>query len=193
MSTLNGNSTSLFHKLKSPQDLVRLFVRWFYCDFFKFDKLSSPVYTSQNGLSDLVIIRMCPMALLFPLFPATTSPPSLPPHLAFCGLQDERIISLIPRPSIPPPVFDCLQFAKTEGEGPGYPTMWSMAQNHMWSCLRCIAVLEGRLSLCFVLAMKFGQEPTKDIKCTKHIWAKRYSTERLPIDVCELSTVTKFI
>ena len=41
--------------------------------------------------------------------------------------------------------------------------------------------------------MKMGQAPAKDdIKHMKHICAKQYSSEGLLIDVCELSTVTKF-
>ena len=64
---------------------------------------------------------------------------------------DVVIFSLIPRPSIPP-VFDCLQYAKTEEEGLGNHVTWFAAQPSYaimtplnsqvmqlwnWSCILC--------------------------------------------------------
>ena len=100
--------------------------------------------------------------------------------------------SLVPRPS-PAPVFDHLQYAKTEGEGLVNLTMWSAAQTSHVVTLICIAMLGRRPILRSELATKTRKVLTENtIKRTKHIWVRRNGSERLPNDVCEISAVTKF-
>ena len=140
--------------------------------------------TTTQGNSEEVgspYIRMCPMVLFLPLFPA--------PHLASCGLQYGRVISPIPRPSLHP-VFDNLQFAKTEWEGLGFSTVWSMAQNHMVvPAMHSHAREKTKLVFC----TSREEALTKDvIKRAKHIQAKRCTSGGLPNGLCELSSVTKF-
>ena len=57
-------------------------------------------------------------------------------------------ISLVPRPS-PPPVFDRLQYAKTEGEGLVNLSMWSAAQASHVVTLICIARIMEKTDLAF--------------------------------------------
>jgi len=65
--------------------------------------------------------------------------------------------SLVPRPSMPP-VFDCLQYAKMEGEGLGNFITWSTAQqsHQMSSCLLLTAKWYTRPILHSVLATVTG-------------------------------------
>ena len=69
-------------------------------------------------------------------------------------------LSLVPRPSMPP-VFDCLQYAKMEGEGLGNFITWSMARrsHQMSSCLLLTAKWYTRPIVHSVLATKMGQAP----------------------------------
>ena len=100
-------------------------------------------------------------------------------------------VSLVPRPFLAP-VFDRLQYAKTE-EGLVNLTTWSAAQASHVVTLICIAMLGRSLILSSVLATKTRQTLTENnINRTKHIWARRNSSKVLPIDMCKISAVTKF-
>ena len=59
--------------------------------------------------------------------------------------------------------------------------------------LICMAMLGRRPILRSELATKTRQAQTENtIKRTKHIRARRNSSEQLPNDMCEISAVTKF-
>ena len=67
---------------------------------------------------------------------------------------------------------------------------YSVAQASHVVTLICIAMLRRRLILCSALAMVTRQELTENnIKCTKHIWARKDSSKRLLNDMCEISAV----
>ena len=93
------------------------------------------------------------------------------------------IFSLVPRPS-PAPVFDRLQYAKTEPEGlvilPRDPCHWHHVSSRF-------------MEKTAVLATKTRQAPTdNNIKRTKHIRARSHSSEGLPNNMREVSAaVTK--
>ena len=100
--------------------------------------------------------------------------------------------SLVPRPS-QAPVFDCLQYARTVGEGLVNLTSWSMVQASYVVTLICIVMLGRRPILHSVLITKTRQALTENnTKRTKHIQARRNSSKGLPNDMCKISAVTKF-
>ena len=87
-------------------------------------------------------------------------------NLCFNFFSTKSYTSLVPRPS-PAPIFDHLQYAKTEGEGLVNLTTWSVAQAlHVVTLIR---YGEGPI-LRSVLATKTRQAPTENnIKRRKHI------------------------
>ena len=93
--------------------------------------------------------------------------------------------TLVPRPSSAP-VFDCLQYAKTELEGLVNLTMWPAARMSYFIMPYRYGCAAEKTDLTF--SMKTRQVPTENnIKHTKHIRARRHSSKGLPNNSSELS------
>ena len=94
--------------------------------------------------------------------------------------------SLVPRPSTPP-VFDHLQYAKTEGEGLGNFIMWSTARPSKVVTPPLNSQVIYETDLASVLAIKMGQAPAESYtKRMKHTQDKSHDSERLQSDGREI-------
>ena len=94
-----------------------------------------------------------------------------------------NLFSHVPRPS-PPPVFALAVWERRPGQS--YHDL-----RHRLTLI-CITILGRRPILHSELATKTRQVPTgNNINRTKHIWARRNSSEELPNVMCETSAVTQ--
>jgi len=93
-------------------------------------------------------------------------------------LQEQQT-SLVPKASTPP-VFDCLQYAKMEGEGLGNFIMWSAARpsNVVMSPLNSQVICETDLAFC----ASYKDGTSASTEHMKHTPATRHDSKRLLSD-----------